>query len=151
MWGFSMKMIVGLVVATSLLSSSGALARDTRHMFSIAEALRSAAAEQQIDQNVRLVFGNQTHPAVAKNLGTYTSNRKTNAFNKSDKEACERAFVSAILSLQERARREGGDAVVNIRSYYKKTSIAHRTEYMCGAGALMAGVAFQGDVVKLRK
>ena len=149
MWGISMKIIIGLVVATCFLSSSEAIARDTRHMFSIAEALRSSAAEQ-IDENVRLVFGNQPHPPVAKNLGTYTSNRKTNAFNKSDKEACERAFLSAILSLQKRARREGGDAVVNIRSYYKKTDISHRTEYMCGAGAFVAGVAFRGDVVKLK-
>ena len=97
-------MIVGLVIATSFLSSSEAMARDTRHMFSIAEALRTSAAEQQIDANVRLDFGNQSHPPVAIKLGTYTSNRKTNAFNKSDKVACERAFLSAILSLQKRAR-----------------------------------------------
>jgi len=127
------------------------MARDTRHMFSIAEALRTLAAEERIDQNVQLIFGNQLHPPVAKNLGTFTSNRKTNAFNKSDKEACEWAFLSAILSLQERARREGGDAVVNIRSYYKKISISHQTKYMCGAGAIVAGVAFRGDVVKLKK
>ena len=149
MWEFSMKIVVGLVVATCLLSAPEAVARDTRHMFSIAEALRSSAAEQKVDQNVRLVFGDQPHPKVTKKLGTYTSNRKTNAFNKSDKEACELAFLSAILSLQERARREGGDAVVNIRSYYKKTDMSHRTKYMCGAGALMVGVAFRGDVVKL--
>ncbi|MCZ6774487.1 MAG: excinuclease ATPase subunit [Proteobacteria bacterium] len=146
-----MKMIVGLVTAACFLSASDAMARDTRHMFSIAEALRTLAAEQRIDQNVQLIFGNQPHPPVAKNLGTFTSNRKTNAFNKSDKEACEWAFLSAILSLQERARREGGDAVVNIRSYYKKISISHQTKYMCGAGAIVAGVAFRGDVVKLKK
>ncbi len=146
-----MKMIVGLVTAACFLSASDVMARDTRHMFSIAEALRTLAAEQRIDQNVQLIFGDQPHPPVAKNLGTFTSNRKTNAFNKSDKEACEWAFLSAILSLQERARREGGDAVVNIRSYYKKISISHQTKYMCGAGAIVAGVAFQGDVVKLKK
>ena len=146
-----MKMIVGLVIAVCFLSASDAMARDTRHMFSIAEALRTLAAEQRIDENVRLIFGNQPHPPVAKNLGTFTSNRKTNAFNKSDKEACEWAFLSAVLSLQERARREGGDAVVNIRSYYKKISISHQTKYMCGAGAIVAGVAFRGDVVKLKK
>ena len=146
-----MKKIVGLVIVACFLSSSDAKARDTRHMFSIAEALRTLAAEQRIDENVRLIFGNQPHPPVAKKLGTFTSNRKTNAFNKSDKEACEWAFLSAILSLQERARREGGDAVVNIRSYYKKISISHQTKYMCGAGAIVAGVAFRGDVVKLKK
>ena len=151
MWGITMKLIVGLVIATCLLSSSDAMARDTRHMFSIAEALRSVAAEQRIDENVQLMFGDQPHPPVAKNLGTYTSNRKANAFGKSDKEACERAFLSAILSLQKRARREGGDAVVNIRSYYKKNNVSHQTKYMCGAGAIVAGVALRGDVVRLKK
>ncbi len=146
-----MKMIVGLVTAACFLSASDVMARDTRHMFSIAEALRTLAAEQRIDRNVQLIFGDQPHPPVAKKLGTYTSNKKTNAFIKSDKEACEWAFLSAILSLQERARREGGDAVVNIRSFYKKISISHQTKYMCGAGAIVAGVAFRGDVVKLKK
>ena len=120
-------------------------------MFSIAEALRTVAAEQRIDPNVQLVFGDNPHSRIAKFIGTYTSNKKTNAFNKTDKEACEWAFLSAILSLQARARREGGDAVVNIRSYYKKTDISDRAKYMCGAGAIVAGVAFRGDVVKLRK
>ena len=146
-----MKMIAGLIIATSLLFTSASMARDTRHMFSIAEALRTAAAEQRVGKDVQLYFGEQAHPPIARKLGNYISNKKTNAFNKSDKEACEWVFLSAILSLQERARREGGDAVVNIRSYYKKQDISNQTEYMCGAGAIMAGVAFRGDVVKLKK
>ena len=100
---------------------------------------------------MQLVFGDTPHPPIAKRIGTFTSNKKTNAFNKSDKEACEWVFLSAILALQERARREGGDAVVNIRSYYKKNDISHRSKFMCGAGTIVAGVAFRGDVVKLRK
>ena len=146
-----MKIIAGLIIATCLLSTSAAMARDTRHMFSIAEALRTAAAEERVEKDVQLYFGEQAHPPIASKLGNYISNKKTNAFNKSDKEACEWVFLSAILSLQEWARRQGGDAVVNIRSYYKKQDISNQTEYMCGAGAIMAGVAFRGDVVKLKK
>ncbi len=145
------KMIAGLIAATCLLSASTAMARDTRHMYSIAEALITEAASQRIDKGVGLFFGKQTHPPIAETLGTFTSNKKTNAFNKSDKAACEWAFLSAILALQHRARRQGGDAVVNIRSYYKKENISNQTEYMCGAGAIMAGVTFRGDVVKLQE
>lgn len=145
------KTIAGLIVATCLASASTAMARDTRHMFSIAAALISEAASQRVDKDVRLFFGKHTHPPVGKTLGTFTSNKKTNAFNKSDKQAWQWAFLSAILALQQRARREGGDAVVNIRSYYKKENISNQTEYMCGAGAIMAGVTFRGDVVKLEK
>ena len=38
-----------------------------------------------------------------------------NGFNKSDKDTCEWAFLSAILELQERAQREGSNAVVELR------------------------------------
>jgi uncharacterized protein YbjQ (UPF0145 family) len=79
------------------------------------------------------------------------SNKKTNAFNKTDKRACEWAFLSAMLSLQQRALSEGGNAVVNIRSFYKRHEVSSATEFECGAGAIMAGVTFKGDVVKLGK
>ncbi|KAB2843316.1 MAG: excinuclease ABC subunit A, partial [Burkholderiales bacterium] len=50
---------------------------------------------------------------------------------------------------QERARELGGNAVINIKSYYKKDLRVSRSEYLCGAGATVAGVTFKGTVVKL--
>ena len=139
------------LLALSALSISSVEARDTRVMYSIQEALSKPAAKQKLLSNVPLYFGNQRTPRVIRNLGEYVSNKKTNAFNKSDKEACQWVILSALISLQERALREGGNAVVNIKSYYKKNEISSTTEYECGAGALMAGVAFKGTVVKLSK
>jgi len=149
-WENSMKIIAGLLLASCFVFVSHAYARDTRQMYSIADALKSASADKRIDKNVKMYFGNQPHAPVAANLGTYTSNKKTNAFNKSDKVACEWAFLSAILSFQDRVAREGGNAVINLHSYYKKQEISSSTEYMCGAGTFVAGVAFRGDVVKLK-
>ena len=83
-------------------------------------------------------------------LGEWTSNKKTNAFNKSDQEACEVAFISAAVSLQQRARREGGSAVVNIRSVYKNDNVESEKDYLCGNGAVMAGVALRGTVVTFK-
>ncbi|HYL24294.1 MAG TPA: excinuclease ABC subunit A, partial [Burkholderiales bacterium] len=94
-------------------------------------------------------FGRQPKLKVAKTIGEYTSNKKTNAFNKSDQEACDIAFISAAVSLQQRAKQEGGNAVVNIHSVYKNDKFESPTEYLCGAGALMAGVALRGTVVTL--
>jgi len=45
-----------------------------------------------------LYFGKQKTPAVEKSIGEWTSNKKTNATNKGDQEACEIAFVSASLN-----------------------------------------------------
>ncbi len=145
-----MRMMLGLIVGTCLLFAFDANARNTKHMFSIDEALNSATDKSRLDKTLPMYFGDQSHPAIATRFGTFTSNRKTNSFNKSDKTACEWAFLSAMLALQERARIEGGNAVVNIRSYYKKQMISSRSEYMCGAGNVVSGVTFLGTVVKLK-
>ena len=47
--------------------------------------------------------------------------------------------------------KEGGNAVVNIVSNYKNKETSSETEYMCGNGALMAGVALKGTVIKTGK
>ncbi|MCB1788659.1 MAG: hypothetical protein KDJ24_00050 [Gammaproteobacteria bacterium] len=147
-----MKAISKLVVIAVLACVvSVANARDSREMYSIKEALNSEDAKAQLDGSVRFYFGNQKHPAVAKRHGEFMSNKKTNAFNKTDKRACEWAFLSAMLSFQERAQREGGNAVINIRSFYKRNKISSATEFECGAGAVIAGVTFLGDVVTLAK
>ena len=40
------------------------------------------------------------------------------------------------------------DAVVNIESNYKNRQFSSETEFECGAGAIMAGVALKGTLVK---
>lgn len=140
--------IATLLALVMLAASTATQARDERLRFSIAEALDTPAARERLLE-VPLYWGDQEHPAVARRLGTFTANRKTNAFNKSDLEACQWAFLSAVLSLQQRALREGGNAVVNIRSVYRGVPLRSRTEFECGAGKIMAGVALEGTVVQL--
>jgi len=125
------------------------LGRDTRLMFAIDAAMQQSAAKEKLNRGVKFYFGAQKHPTPARQLGTYTSNRKSNAFGKSDLEACQRAFLSALISLQDRALKEGGDAVINIRSYYKKNNVSSTSQFECGAGNVIAGVALRGTVVKL--
>ncbi len=86
---------------------------------------------------------------MLQSFGEFQSNKKTNSFNKSDKQACEWAFLSAMLSFQERALSMGANAVTNIKSYYKKHLVDSPTEYECGAGTFVSGVTFKGTVVKV--
>jgi hypothetical protein len=144
-----MKLPVAIACAASLVVSLNALARDEHRMYPIKDALEAPAAQEKLDKGIKLFFGGQKHPRVVKTIGEWSTNKKTNAFGKSDDEACKWVFLSAIMTLQERARQEGGNAVINIQSNYKKIETSSDTEYMCGAGALMAGVAFKGTVVKL--
>jgi hypothetical protein len=41
--------------------------------------------------------------------------------------------------------------VINIKSVYKNDNVESASEYLCGAGTIMAGVALRGTVVTLKK
>jgi hypothetical protein len=144
-----MKRFALMVVAAAALVSVPARARDDRLRLPLADALGSPDARAKLDPKVWLYFGAQKHAAPARTFGTYSTNKKTNFFNKSDKEGCEWAFLSAAIQLQERARKEGGNAVVGIISNYKDIPFSSETQYECGAGNVVGGVALRGEVVQL--
>lgn len=136
------------IVALSFAASQ-AFARDSVDTYSIARALQSD--DGKVGSDVALYFAGERHPAVLKTLSEAATNKKTNAFGKSDEDACRHVFLSAVIALQHRARAEGGNAVINIKSNYKDHLTSSATEFTCGSGALIAGVALKGEVVKLKK
>lgn len=140
------KLILAAVLATITTTAS---ARDDVGKYPIAPLLESSKAKEVL-LDIPLYFHTQKHKAVAKTYGEVSTNKKTNAFMKSDEEACEWVMLSALKALQERAVREGMDAVVNIESNYKKRHFASETEFECGAGQVMAGVALKGTLVKFK-
>lgn len=145
-----MKKIMAFVLINALWISQ-ADARDTEGNYSIAEALAMEEAKQRLGDDIAFYFGEQKTPKVEKSYGEFKTNKKTNAFNKTDKEACQWVFLSAMLELKSRAVREGGNAVINIKSNYKNNLTSSNDTFRCGAGALMAGVALTGEVVKIQK
>lgn len=143
------KIITLLIPVIALLATGPALARDDTISFAIAEAMDNPAYQEKLGPQVRFFWGDQAHPEALQTFGEYASNKKTNAFGKADREACEWALLSALLSLRDRALQEGGNAVINIKSNYKSNEFVSNSEYQCGAGNIMAGVALKGTVVKL--
>lgn len=144
------KTILSLLIAAGLLSNVGSsFARDTKHLLPIAAALEAKDAQDKLDGSIKFFFGDQTTPPILSKLGTDVSNRKTNAFGKSDEKACYWAFLSAMVALEKRAQQLGANAVVNIVSYYKKEVMSSVSQFECHAGALIAGVALKGDFVKI--
>lgn len=137
------------VIGALLMVSAAAVARDDVGTYPLADVFHNPEYAQRLE-GVKFFFGKQAHPPIGKSFGEFQSNKKTNAFNKSDKEACEWAFLSALLSFHQRALSLGGDAVVDIQGFYKKQPFSSETEFQCGAGATMAGVTLKGTVVKLK-
>jgi len=144
-----MGMTIGMTLTIVGTLADPVAARDDRIMLPIRDALDAPDARAKLDRGVRLHFGGGSPGGAAKDLGVWKSNKKANAFLRDDKVACERAFLSAVLSLQERARKVGGNAVVNIASNYRDVPTSSASEYMCGAGNLMAGVALKGRVIRI--
>ncbi len=138
----------GLILAavlTTTLFTGAAQARDTTHRFPIAEPMATSTAEEL--DNIRFYFGDEAHPEPTRTIGVYTTRRTTNAFMKADKEACDWGFLSAMKTLWERAHKEGGNAVVGIKSITTGETVSSSSEYVCRAGNVVAKVYLEGKVV----
>ena len=136
-----------LAIALPLGASAGAMAADAVVMLPIQGPLEGPRAREHIDRSILLFFGDQATPRVTRNFGEYVSNRKTNGFLKGEASSCDWAFISALKSLQERAREVGANAVIKIHSYYKKQDVSSEANFECHKGMLMAGVALRGEMV----
>lgn len=124
-----------------------AQARDTSQQQSISEAMNTSTAQSYT--GVKFYFGDQSHAKPKRRIGTFTSKKTTNAFGKSDYEACQWAFLSAIKTFHQRAMRENANAVVNITSITTGQPFSSSDQFMCRAGNVVAKVYLQGDVVEL--
>jgi uncharacterized protein YbjQ (UPF0145 family) len=125
-----------------------AFARDAIENFPIKAALQTPDAKEKLNPKIRLSFGNWSHGDVAKSFGEWKSYKKSNGVGRANEIACQRAFLSALISLQERAVKMGGNAVVGIKSDYDNHKTSSDVTYVCGSGMLMSAVALVGTVVR---
>ncbi|HEY9133008.1 MAG TPA: excinuclease [Dyella sp.] len=78
-----------------------------------------------------------------------TTNRKTNAFGKKDQETCDWVLQSALISLQDDAKKAGANAVVDIVSNYNDVVYSDPQNYECHVGFLMSGVQLKAKLAKV--
>ena len=140
--------IFSLVIFTVLLSLN-LEARDDKYLFPIDQALTKHS--DSIAPNIKLYFATQSPEGVPLDRGTYTANKTTSARFKAPRESCDWVFISAVLSLQQKAMQLGGDAVVNIHSYYGQIERSDEDVYECHDGKNVSRVALRGTVVKLEE
>ena len=143
------KIALGVIV---VLCSSWVQARDTEYKLPIKDVLSMPEFAEKVGNDVKFIFGEEFKGvSYEKDLGEFTTNKKTNSMNKTDEFACRWAMLSALIQFKDKTKELGGDAVVGLKSYYKKDTFSSQTEYECHAGALLAGVALHGKVVKLKQ
>jgi len=132
---YSLLLLTTMILITNGCSSKG------MQTLSIQKALQDSRANGKLDPNIQLSFGDQGHSGKE-----WTSNKKTNSVNKEIDEGCNRAFMSAVIALQDRAKKEGATSVIDIYSYYKRKKFSSATQFQCEAGAVMSGVSLRGKV-----
>lgn len=148
-----MKLSKLLAAAMLLLSVTAgtALADDVKIKLSLEEARNHPSVRPVLDGDIAFFWGDDSNFTVQERLGTFQTSKRTNGFLKEEYEACGHALASALISLQERARQEGGNAVINLVSNIQNIQESSTTEYSCLVGTLMVNVALRGTVVNLSR
>lgn len=123
-------------------------ARESRLKFRFAQALSHSEVRSKLGNDIQFFFGEDTSPTYLKDWGVVVSPKEANAFNKSDERACENAFLSALLSLRDQARKRNANAVTEISSFYQNKP-SSPDQYECSAGALIAAVTLRGRLVNV--
>ena len=145
------QMLIVVLAALAALAVFGCASdRNVPLPYSIADSMALPEYKDRL-KDVAFYFGNQPHPAIAKTIRAVTTAQRSNAAGSTTKDApCARAFVSALLRLQSAALKEGGNAVIDIKSNYKHNEVSSETQFQCATGVLMSGVALKGTIVKLK-
>ena len=118
------------------------------HDVSVNDALQSKTGQEKLLELPFFMSG-QEHPPVTAELGIFKSSKRT-VNGRGVEEKCRTAFLSAVISLQSRAQKMGGDAVVDIRSTTRNRPLDSADQFRCvaGNGGKMVNVTLEGRVVK---
>jgi len=145
-----MKKLVA-VSLLALVAAAPSFARNNAVTVTLESVLDMPEAKAKMDGSVKFYLAGASTPKVIKKFGEDTSNAKTNAFNKTPEEACRWNALSALLKLQEHAKRDGANAVIDIVSYRDHQDFKSATEIQCSDGAFMGGIALKGTYATVGK
>lgn len=130
---------------------SSVSAADSLLSFPIDNAMQNGEVLSALRKNVALYWGDQPTPTIVQSYGNFKTSKRTNGLTKPKQEACEWALASALVALQDRAMREGANAVINIQSNINNNPVSSKTHFNCLAGSVIVNVALTGTAVKLAR
>lgn len=152
-WGIQMKitskLTIGLLV--SLMGASTALAANDNIQVSYQQCFDMYKdSYTKASDGVSFYFGGDMHPPALSSYGNIKSYGKTNAFAKDPQQSCCWVLMSRLQDMGAKAKKLGGNAVINISSYNtdKQTSDSSET-FNCSNGFLMSATGLSGEVVKI--
>lgn len=134
-----------------------AQARDTQHFYDFGSVVDEALADGALDGTVKFYLrGQEIRGKVAQTFPETISNRKTarrgttGAGKDGDQARCDWALRAALLEFQDEAKKNGGNAVIDLVSYYNQIEYQDVSRYECHAGKFVVGVALKGKAAIVR-
>lgn len=143
----SLKSLAAVLALSALLAP--AQARDSVVQVKLSDVLEMPDAKGKLDGDVKFYLAGAKTPKVLKELGSDTTNQKTNGVGKSDEFGCKWAILSGLIALEKKAKQNGANAVVDIVSYYKKNEVKNAETIECHAGNIIIGAALKGTYAKV--
>lgn len=145
------RKIACAAVVLMVMGCASAFGADVRMKFTLEDAMMYGEVRDVMEGHIAMSFGEDPNLVIEGKHGTFKTSKRTNAFNKEASNACAHALASALIALQERAEREGGNAVINIMSNIQNREESSTSEYSCLVGSIMVNVALKGTVATIKK
>lgn len=145
-----MKCIVSAIVVAGLFVAGPIHARDSVQHYPLQDVIDMPEAKGKLDGSVKFYLAGQKTPKILKRMSSDVSNKKTNSVGKGEEFGCRWAALSALVALQDSAKRLGANAVVDIVSYYKKVENKSPTTYECHSGNIIVGVTLKGTYATIK-
>jgi hypothetical protein len=100
-----------------------------------------------LDGSVKFYWSNEGGPKGGKELSARGFSRR----GATDQERCAKAVAAALVSFQKRAKKEGYNAVVDIRTFSERDrSSGDRNKCLCVSGGLGTKTTIKGRLAKLK-
>ncbi len=139
---------VGALVVLAAMPMAPAYAADDIIQLDLQQALNAPDTLAKIDGSVKFFFGQTSHPPVISSLGMVVTNQKGGLW-KSPEAACPTTFLDALHDLQAKAKAVGGNAVINVESYFRKRKVEIGVSVPCYPSGFRVGIALRGEIVKV--
>jgi uncharacterized protein YbjQ (UPF0145 family) len=142
---------LAILVVTTAYVATPAHAEDKILHIPLKDVIEMPEAKDKLDGTVKFYLAGQTTPKVLSKSNDDVTNKRTNAVGKDEIFACKWAALSALISLQAKAKTLDANGVVEIVSYFKKETYSDPVNFECRKGAIMAAVTLKGNYAKLEQ
>ncbi|AFT86823.1 hypothetical protein [Paraburkholderia phenoliruptrix] len=113
------------------------------------KSLPLAAVAGESRGGVPVYFGEQSHPAVKKELGDVSYSVRIARKVAGPDDACREALGEAIGKLRAAARERSANAVIDVKTRFHSSESNSTREFTCGVSPSAAAIAVSGRLVTL--